>query len=523
MMNVDTDSAADRILSLVDQTANADDSPLTPAQRNAATAAAQKAYYDARARNMTPDQARIDASNAYVAEGKKQLAAAMPAPAIDAETREAGFVDAEGKARSQADVDALTASGFKMAETVYERGTIVNQTGVDNARASRDEWLSMPPVTDACRAHEARVVAEQRKDSVGPVCELAMLPNGDLTAKGRTAGAHMTGRALRQLASKFEDAAHGGSYLMSCPTELRAVNVNHWTSVAKPDATVKLRARNGLKHGTREVFAVVSESYACFDGDKVAEAFRIAAPEGARGTVRYDGERTTIDAHFQTTVQPEKFVAGEVFRVGVQVTTSDVGGGAIVVRSTALQNLCRNLIILDAAALPIASLRHVGNVQTLAAKFRAAIVKATSAIAPFLVRWNYACTERLTGNYAGTSAHDVMRGTFAGLVDGGLRLPGHSAKESIDSLIGMWAKDHSSATLSYDGATRAAVVNALTRAAHELKFEDPWVVDDLQETAAKLLWPRGANGPLPSLAWVDPAVVIEKARTSDEALRQIGR
>jgi len=301
--------------------------------------------------------------------------------------------------------------------------------------------------------------------------------------------------------------------------------VNHWLGKKRDngkDEQVKLRVRRATltKGASHEVFAAVTESYTAFDGDKVAEAMRRAL-DGieARGTTRYDGERSSFDAFIHTTVQPERFVAGEVFRVGISLTTSDVGGGSIVVRSVAYQNLCRNLIIIDVAALPIATIRHVGNGDALARKFRDALTKAKNSIAPFMVAWNAACQEKLA--IVDGSEKKTIAGVFAGLIDDGFRLPGYQVKETIDRLVRAWEADESSATIG-GRVSRAAVVNAITRAAHELTFDDPWAVDSLQESASRLLWNR-PGGSKPSLAWIDPAAVIDRARTSDEATRQGAR
>lgn len=436
-----------------------------------------------------------------------------PAPK-NAERHEDSTVCAVGAARSANDKAAAIAAGFAPADPLFERGTKVIQLGVENAKRSRLDHDAKPTVAEYCRDLVARVAGEKRTDRVVPVADLGMNAQGQLT-RGTNA-VSITEDAFLSLMTKLD--VKGARYLASMTdVERRALNVRadlaEFVAADKeacstdPDgrrkpAEVSLRLRR-TPSGAPECFAVTSSAYAAFDVDKIAQAISMAAPDDARGTVVYDGRRAKFEVMFHSTTQPENYVAGEYFRAGVHVTTDDTGKGGIKVRAMICQNLCLNLIILDESTVEIASLRHIGSVEKLAAKFRAAFEQALKSIDHFLTQWGYATQQDLreTAKAQDENAYDlsvdeVMRGIFNGIIeDGEVGLPKRHRLDVVDGLMAMWEADESSATQTF-GASRAAAVNAITRWAHEVN-DDPWMEDELQSAAGALL---ASKKPLPYLA-----------------------
>lgn len=422
-------------------------------------------------------------------------------------------VDRIGAARSAADKAAAIAAGFAPADPIFERGTKVIQLGVENAKRSRLEHDAKPTVREYCADLVARVSVEKRQDKVIAVSDLGMNAKGQLTRGGNAVA--ISEDAFLSMMSRLD--VRGARYLAAMTdVERRAMNVAADLAAycaadaeyvaADPDgkrkpAELNLRLRKTAKGP--ECFAVTSPSYTAFDVDKIAQALALAAPEEARGTVVYDGQRAKFEVMFHSNTQPADYVAGEYFKAGVSVSTDDTGKGGIKVRAMIFQNLCLNLIILDESTVEIANLRHIGSVEKLAAKFRTAFDKALESISHFLDRWNVATRENLVETAQkqaevdyDLSVEEVMRGTFNALIEeGNLGLPKRNRLDVVDGLMAMWEADESSATSTF-GASRAAAVNAVTRWAHEIN-DDAWREDELQSAAGALL---ASKKPLPYLA-----------------------
>ena len=295
-----------------------------------------------------------------------------------------GHVDAVGALRSALDVKAAEDAGFAMKQPLYTRGTRVVELGVENARTSRLEHDALPLAKDAHQDLARQVRDENRKDFTVKASNLFLRTDGQLTTREKPSqGVALSRRSFPQLVGRL-DIPSGGAYLSNYPPELRSVNVNHWIDErlreeqlapeGSPAKELQLRMRG--PRGAREIFAITGPRYASYDADMIAEAVARACPPGARGTVAYDGYRAHGEVLFHTTVQPEHFVAGEVFRAGVSWSTDDTGGGSIVCRAMVFANLCLNLIIIDESEQVTVRLRHQGSVEKLADGFRVGFSQA---------------------------------------------------------------------------------------------------------------------------------------------------
>lgn len=444
---------------------------------------------------------------------------ALPAT-LAVQTVQSG-VSATGKARSQADYEAAVKAGFAPKMPLFERGTRVNSTGVENATRERQAWEAMPLVVDYCNDFTAQIASEERKDMSYPLADVRMAGSGRL-ALGR-ARFLLEGRGLVGLAARL-GCGGGGTYLTKCDPELRAININRQckaygekaasdhainveageTDKAYEPEPVVLRTRKAGEG--RSVFAAVSESYTPFDVDKVAEAIGQATPKDARGTVAYDGQKARFEVTFHSNVKPEDYVAGEFFSAAAVIETADDGSGSIKVSAAIKQNLCLNLIILDNAVTKIANIRHTGSVEKLAAKFRTAFEKAIKLIEPFMARWTDACQDdallkalvasgqREVTDETATDVRNLLPGLFDAVLERDLvpvKNHGRKREAIVSDLLTMYDKDCADGSSAVRGGivSRAAVCNAFTRYAHEVEGAqfDPFEESEIERAAGRLL------------------------------------
>lgn len=439
-------------------------------------------------------------------------------------------INEEGRARSQADYEAAVAAGFSPKQPYYERGTEVIATGVANARKFRKQWEAMPLTTEGCASLIDTVRAEDRRNIDVRVRDMGMTPAAELDfyALGEQMKRPMTPTAFSGFCSRL--GFGGAQYLAKCWPELRAHNVNEWLTKLVTDEKaeevaaavaasasgkaskfraqeLRLRDRKNAGTGGREVFGTVTDSYTDWDIDKVAEAVRRACPPDARGRVTYDGDKARIEILFHSTVKPEHYVAGEFFRAGVVIRTDDTGGGSIGGSAYVWQNLCLNLICIDKAATGTFRIRHMGSLDSMVQEFQAGFGRALTALEHFQKSWGYAVEENAVDRalkavdetLVGVPVHEAMPWIFRGIVERELVPVFAKREDAVPKLMAMWQKDESSATSVHRGS-RAAIVNAFTRYAHEAAELDAWQEDEIQRTAGLLLQPRGrgaAPAPLP--------------------------
>lgn len=407
-------------------------------------------------------------------------------------------------------------------------------------RKFREKFDRLPDAANAMTRLINQVQSEQRRDIEFPARDVRVNQDGLLVLDRKRARILFTGRAFQSLTARLGMPAGAATYLPAIEPKLRAINVNQWVEGAYGDAeterakeaytaqkkfepaTLVFRTRNAPSKDdvesetpVRECFGCVSDSYGEFDADKIAEALRLAVPADARARVTYDGHRTKFDVIFFSNIKPEHAVAGEFFEAAVQIRTDDAGGGSIVVSAALHQNLCLNFIILDKAVEAVARIRHIGSTEKLAEKFREAFKDALGKIDHFLKAWGYAQTEDAAARALAAAKNtdvisteeldsfvvrpvsEVLPGIFNGLIERDLvPLPKKNRAETVKALMSMWAKDESAATRDPATLTRAAVVNAVTRYAHEVN-EDPFLETELESAGGALLFGKKGLAPAP--------------------------
>lgn len=432
-------------------------------------------------------------------------------------------VDATAKARINADMAAARGAGFDLKEPLFEAGTRVNDLGVVNARKARVEFEQKPLIADAMSDLQKRIAAEDRLDVAVTATAIRMdsqgraaLPSGARYALNRD--------AFRGLVTRVGLPGGAGNYLAECWPELRAKNFNNWANVFEIEEreaeltalaakkkferrTLNLRTRLS-ETGERYAFATVSDSYTAYDIDKVAEAIALAMPDNARAEVHYDGKSAEIIVHFHSTVEPEDYAAGEVFRAGLRFRTDDTGGGSLKGFGFLEQNLCLNLIITNVAAQPVFSLNHLGSVERMAQQFRAGMHKAQDTIAPFMKQWGFArkddlvaATEGERNGYEGIGLPEILTALLNGAMERDLVTVSGRRDVVIPRIVQAWQADTGTDGPNSGTITRAGFVNALTRYAHE-GTESSWDAHAIEQSASSLLWPTHKGGALPAIPFL---------------------
>ncbi len=429
-------------------------------------------------------------------------------------------VDAEGAARATADEKAAREAGFAVRPPLYTIGTMVVDLGVENFRASRQEFESKPTAREACASLAQRVVAEDRKDHVVAARDLTMLPDGRLQGPLNGQPVYpLSQRALEGLCTFTTPG--GGGYLAECPPELRATNMNHWLPRAlrldkrATDRAVAewLKAKEvAERYGTtfnapepkpilvprevtvrtrkagdsREIFAVTGPRYGAYDIDKIAAQVAAGVPDDARCDIIYDGHRARINVLFHSNIQPENAVAGEIFRAGLLITTDDSGAGSIKISAEVERNLCLNLIIIDFKQLLVGSRRHIGTTGNIAQDVKNHIEAAMNKIGYFVQKWSEANAENVLERYGLEDMEQVFEGLVRNKV---VHVPGYRPEEQVKRLLAAWNKEPM--------RTKAGVLNAITRAAHEQTWRTWATAEELERKAGELLFAKEWKVELP--------------------------
>lgn len=401
-------------------------------------------------------------------------------------------VSAEGAARAKSDEEQAKALGFSPAPPVFQIGTKVNAIGVANFRQSREEWAALPSLPELARTFEKRIAAEMRVDTLVNIPQCKLLNDGRMQSNGT----HymMSARAVDGLATYVTPG--GASYLKQCPPQLRALNLNHWMErahqidrketkrlgrdVSKPrQMTLRTRARKNGGTAAREVYAVTGPKYAAFNVDRVVTEAARGIGGDARGDLKYDGYRMTLDALFHSNIHPTNAVAGEFFKGTVRITAADDGSGAINVKLGLWRNLCRNLIIVDFDTVLVGSRRHVGQSQDIEADVRALMSQASDRINLMVGKWNESSTEDVLKRYDLQDVDEVFQGL---VINGAVSTCGVGKDEMVKRLHSAWERE--------PGYSKTDILNAITRAAHENTWGTWTDSEELESQAGELLYAK---------------------------------
>lgn len=440
-------------------------------------------------------------------------------PVIEIPVVKAPQTEAERAERVVADREAATAAGFKVKDVIFTEGQAVVSLGVENAAISRAEWAELPEAKVALKELARMVRAEQREDLVVSSHAVELTGgNGDHLTLGQacdqragesfkieTMGIEVdeAGKVTKaagpmsafDLLCRQNEIGNGASFLRECSPGLRKATYNARIGEG-PDREMKLRTRT--VGGTKGVFAVTGPKYQPLDPDLVMDTIIANLPDGGRADVVYHQSeaRGVADVIFHSDVRPEDYACGEIFKAGLRIRWDDCSRGALNLDALVWRNLCLNLIVIDLATLKLAKVVHAGDFAKRLAAVAQGLAKGKEAIGHFVKRWGFAKGEELsteTGRisivpskvddaktWGECSVDERVAGIMAGLSTTG-RVPVRIAQ--IPGLVEAYRKD----TLTGgDTITRAGIVNAVTRYAHESL--DRWSADALERAAGSMTW-----------------------------------
>jgi hypothetical protein len=457
------------------------------------------------------------------------------------------------KARVEAQRKAAREAGFAPPRVFTETGLVAQASNAERVRA---RWEKQPAMSEQLSTVIKRIESEHRDDVDVCASDLRMHNDGDLTVapdagcyKNRPIGfeshamlvREAPGEGLHPKPIKLTPQAFsglcsrlgwgGGKYLAErCWPELRAINFNNQMlrlfeneieaytdklrEARERNVEIKfsrdrltLRTRNAEHNGNganpREVFAVVTPSYTAFDSDVVCEGVLKALPEGARGTVTYDGRLVRINAVFDSTIDPKHWAEGEVLRAGLQVKTNDTGGGSLIGSAFVWFNICCNMAIINKTGHEVFRIQHRSSVEEIARQYRYGLQRVLQQIGPFLQAWNYANDENVVERSAQTTTEDLTklpaRVVLAGLFNGLLEQRREYAlvrgrrKDLVPTLVdACWADESYSGQQfrDHDRISRALLSNATTLVGHRRERVTPWDEDQYQIAGGSLLFGR---------------------------------
>jgi len=384
------------------------------------------------------------------------LAAFAALPKGAPEPTKAGEVSPFAQARIAADEDAAQRAGFALPPPVFAAGTRVIDVGDENFATERRAVERLPAFGDAARSVIAQIEAEERRDAEGAMSILRLDVEGRLRRVGReqTPGMLIEPRAFGSFCQRG-GFGRGTAYLRdSCDPELRALNVNVQLGGLERSKGPQAKLRTRLDaNGDRSVFAVVSPGYAAYDADRFLQDGTPALAD-ANAEILYDPEHCTLRA--DALWMPDQVVdlaAGDVFKAGVRLRTSDDGKGSVVVEAVLHRNLCLNLIIIGKAQVETVRERHIGDVRRIAENVRAGVEDARARVGHFLGQWGKARTLQIDFEAELTKATE-------GAIKAG------APKGASDALKAAFAMAYA----KEPGGTAADMSNAITRAAHEAGF-----------------------------------------------------
>jgi len=378
--------------------------------------------------------------------------------------------------------------GFRVPPPLLSAGT--NDNAYSRKRAQFEEL----PTVDAAAQDIINAVADEHREDhtlawgsfyLNLMGQLAPVVNGKLSQDGML---ELEERGFKQLATKLatqipkEQRPHMGAWLATAPPELRVRDFNWMVAkLAKHENEVVLRTRNG--QGPRSVFSVVSPTYTVVDANMVAEIMQqVLAEEGCRAEGSYNGYDLRMRALWMSDQAPRQ---DDTFKSGIELRTSDHGGGAITVSAVAFRAKCANMDLVTRKIVEQVRQIHRGVVDEIRRIIRDGISQVRDQTGRFFEAYSYACGDTVA--HSEEQVQDIFRRLSARTlnvqgqqrkVEPVLALPGVRSDTMADLMFQAWKAE--------PGYSRADVHNAVTYAAHNsVKGDEPRAI--LEEQAGDIL------------------------------------
>jgi len=416
-------------------------------------------------------------------------------------------VDQEAATRAHAAANLADKGGLTFGgNTLFAWGTR-GQWGTA-AQNARQELSNQPLLSTLATTATNMITSEERRGDVVAANTLAYGPGDLIRRLGKAAGTGLPVgvQALKQLMLRIE--APGGGYLADprLTGELRQVHVNHWlglrneaeklervaheaqqqlikerkplhTPVPFEPARVKLLSKMNTD-GKRVAYGVVGPNYPHTYGmDAVIRDVLGMFPGETRGVLVYDAETTKwrVDAAIGAEFEP---CVGDIFRLGVKFGAHDAGGGSYWASLYGIRVRCVNFTKLHAVK-KLGRVRHIGTIAALQKRVKDLIEVGAESVRGFSELYKEANEEAIVSREWDKEGGDAAT-VFRALIEGGYVTAPEGADIAVPRFVTAWEKER--------GETRAHFVNAITRAAHESPWSNPWATDDLEEEASKLLY-----------------------------------
>ena len=374
--------------------------------------------------------------------------------------------------------------GFAIQEPIFALGTPVISLGVENARLKRQEFEALPLAENALEQLRDRVRAEKRRDFQAKVEDLSLDPKtGRLRCRNsRRSGALFTDLGFRQMFGLLPNSPEAaGRYLASIPTDRRAREAREIFK-NNSDRELVLRLRTPAGASEPQVYSVVSEKYADYGPIALSEDLlrlvKRSRLSETRAEIAYMGSWTTVKLITHSTVQPEKFVAGELFRAALAFKLSDDKRSSVRAWAETYRNLCLNLIVIDTARQGLMRRRHIGDTMDIGKELSLAAQTGLAKIEPFLAMWS--AGRQIEVQDMEHAIKTLTRVEKESKVGAPIYVPNVEPAYLAGRIILAHAKEPE--------RNLTGLVNAMTRAAHEAIWPDPLVAaENLQFQAGMLL------------------------------------
>lgn len=379
--------------------------------------------------------------------------------------------------------------GLKLPPPVYAPGSLVHQEAAGGMfRVSHKDWAAQPLSVDGLMSIQARVEAERRKDFTVHAHTLRMDERGFIYREGG-GGARLgvEPKALQQFASRCaEHFPRAGEFLAALSPSARAVAFNAQIVKVAPELELKLRVRRPEGTTTGQIYSMVGKAYAPYDIDRLVGSVlpelrklsdQFEDRHKPRGMAVYDPSESTLRAdilwHADRIVDAS---AGDVFKAGLRMRTSDTGGGAVVTDLVAFRNRCLNFIIIGAGSAQLVRAVHRGNISSLEVNLAQAVQTADQLMKGFEEDWGllrHTPINKVT--LYGEKFPDVQTALKA-MVDA-KRIDGVTAAAvATEAILTAWKEE--------PGQTLADLVNAVTRYAQKTSENTK---DRIQRSAGELV------------------------------------
>lgn len=443
-----------------------------------------------------------------------------PAPVVAAtaadKQQDDGAVNEAAAARIAAQHEAIRKAGLAVGELWYPPGTPLYAYSKETAARMVREADSLPKASVALPALVARVASENRRDvTIADVTQIKMDATGAFIIPGEPVACRPTKRGIQSVQADLGisvvdslQAARARFRDPSLAVAGIAANWNAWTDNVQAERSEKDKPKARLARirnvdNEPVLYALVSDGYAneIHTGDVALHVWEMLQSLGMdpATALQYSGDKIQIDLVLPTPVDPGELHVGDCWKIQIRVRSDDTGQGSLRVSTGLFFARCRNFSVSMTEQSEM-NKKHTGDSAMLARLLREAIGSAHTKVQPLIAAWNASVSDNLldalpaSSPARGMSLEEALPGWTRALLatpEMVAVLPRKNG-ETAKAIVNAWKQDTGPGSLHDGKATRAGLVNAFTRFAHE--SADPWAQDTIERIASSYLDPAKAIG-----------------------------